>query len=117
MRVLSAQIRLQFSAHMSKPPADLTEYTALVAAFVRKRHSLGLSQEEINAAAGFADGHLNKLEAFHRIAQLPTLQLWAQTLGLKITIAEDALPQATRLAIALRSVPLRHVCQTKRAVT
>jgi transcriptional regulator with XRE-family HTH domain len=68
---------------------------------------LGLSQEDINAAAGLADGHINKLEAFHRTAQFPTLQLWANTIGLSITVAPAILPPATTRAIERRPAPLR----------
>ncbi len=55
--------------------AVFDEYTRLVAELQCRRRSLGLSQEDVNAAAGLADGHINKLEAFHRTAQMPTLQL------------------------------------------
>ncbi|MEM9584826.1 MAG: helix-turn-helix transcriptional regulator [Pseudomonadota bacterium] len=57
-----------------------------------RRRALGLSQEDINHAAGLADGHINKLESFARTAQFPTLKLWADTLGLAITATPCALP-------------------------
>jgi transcriptional regulator with XRE-family HTH domain len=85
------------------------EYKSLVAVLVRKRRCLGLSQEDRCAVAGLADGHVNKLEAFARTAQMPTLQLWAQTLGLEITVTQADLPAATARAIERRSKPLREV--------
>ena len=72
-----------------------SEYQALVAEFQRRRRSLGLSQEDITAASGLADGHINKLEALDRVAQMPTLQLWAQTLGLSLVIDAAPLPAST----------------------
>jgi transcriptional regulator with XRE-family HTH domain len=91
------------------------EYKSLVAVFIRKRRSLGLSQEDLCAAAGLADGHINKLEAFARTAQMPTLQLWAKTLGLGITVAQTDLPAATVRAIKHRSKPLREIKNVQRA--
>tara|TARA_R110002072_G_scaffold43676_3_gene122515 strand:+ start:2010 stop:2522 length:513 start_codon:yes stop_codon:yes gene_type:complete len=78
------------------------EYKSLVAELVRKRRALGLSQEDINAAAGLAEGHINKLESFARTAQFPTLRLWAETVGLEITLAAAMLPPATARAIDRR---------------
>lgn len=67
-------------------------YQSLVEELKRRRRALGLSQEDINAAAGLSDGHINKLEALHRTAQFPTLSLWTETLGLSITLTPCALP-------------------------
>tara|TARA_R110001606_G_scaffold77347_1_gene178801 strand:- start:259 stop:768 length:510 start_codon:yes stop_codon:yes gene_type:complete len=80
------------------------QYKALVAQLVRKRRALGMSQEDINAAAGMADMHLNKLEAFARTAQFPTLQLWAATLGVEITLRPAPLPPATARTIDRRAL-------------
>lgn len=87
--------------------ATYDRYTALVDELCRKRRALGLSQEDINAAAGFADGHLNKLESFARTAQFPTLQLWASTVGLSLTMQPCPLPVATLCAMERRPAPLR----------
>jgi len=62
------------------------KYKDLVEQLVQRRRDLGLSQDDINSAAGFADGHLNKLEALHRIAQFKTMLIWTATLGLEITL-------------------------------
>tara|TARA_R110002110_G_scaffold26572_7_gene97483 strand:- start:3253 stop:3765 length:513 start_codon:yes stop_codon:yes gene_type:complete len=78
------------------------QYKSLVGELVKKRRALGLSQEDINAAAGMAEAHLNKLESFARTAQFPTMQLWAETLGLEITLAASILPPATVRAIDRR---------------
>lgn len=88
-------------------------YLGIVAELARRRRSLGLSQEDICAASGLADGHINKLEAFARTAQMPTLQLWAQTLGLKMTLAPAPLPPATLAAIRHRPAPLRKANTSK----
>ena len=80
------------------------EYQALVSEFQRRRRSLGLSQEDVTAASGLADGHINKLEALHRVAQLPTLQLWAQTLGLSLVIDPAPLPASTLKVIEQRKI-------------
>lgn len=90
----------QYSQAMFEP------YRDLVRGLVARRHSLGLSQEEINAASGLTDGHINKLEAFDRVAQFPTLQTWASTLGLKINLEPVALPDATMRALKRRTSPL-----------
>lgn len=83
-------------------------YRAIVEKLISRRHALGLSQEEVNDAAGFTDGHLNKLEVFLRIAQIPTLQLWAETVGLRIMLEPSPLPKATQRAIDRRTAPLRN---------
>lgn len=95
---------LEHVAQYAKPVFD--EYRALVSDLARRRRLLGLSQEDLNAAAGLADGHINKLEAFARTAQFPTLQLWAKTLGTSITLAPSPLPAATTRAIEQRPAPL-----------
>ncbi len=71
------------------------EYANLVEELKRRRRSLGLSQEDITAASGLADGHINKLEAIQRRAGMPILQLWAQTLGLSVSLTPAPLPKRT----------------------
>lgn len=75
------------------------EYVTIVGELQRRRRQLGLDQVDVNEAMGAADGYISKLEALHRTAPFPTLQLWAQTLGLSITVAPAALPPATIKAI------------------
>lgn len=79
------------------------KYQHLVDELRRRRRLLGLSQEDVGAAAGLTEGHINKLESHARTAQLPTLQIWAETLGVEITISPAALPAATIRAIEHRS--------------
>lgn len=88
-------------------------YKGLVGELVRRRRALGISQEDLSDAAGMADGHINKLEAFARTAQFPTLQLWAQTLGAEITLRAAPLPDATARAIERRPAPLRETSTQK----
>lgn len=96
---------LPHSGQYAAPVID--EYHTLVDEMTRQRRSLGLSQEDVNAAAGLADGHIAKLESFARYAQFPTLKLWAQTLGLSLTLTPAPLPMATQRAIEGRQTPLR----------
>lgn len=79
------------------------QYTALVTELQRRRRQLGLSQEDVCAASGLADGHINKLEALDRIAQFPTLRLWAETLGFSLALLPTQLPKATTKAIEARA--------------
>ena len=85
----------------------LGDYKALVGSLIQRRKQLGLSQEDVTEAAGLADGHINKLEALHRYAQFPTLHLWAQTLGLEITLYPAPIPPKTMAVIDGRAKPLR----------
>jgi hypothetical protein len=71
------------------------DYRALVDDMRRRRRVLGLSQEDVNNAMGMADGYVNKLEALDRIPRPHVLQLWAQTLGLRLTAVPTELPAAT----------------------
>lgn len=92
--------------HFGQYSATVYEnYRVLVAELALRRRSLGLSQEDICAASGLADGHINKLEAFARTAQLPTLQLWVQTLGLKMVLSPAPLPPATLAALSHQPAP------------
>jgi hypothetical protein len=77
-------------------------YSGIVGDLREKRSQLGLSQEDVTAAMGVADGYINKLESYARVATFPTLQLWAQTLGLSITTTPAPLPPATTRAIEHR---------------
>lgn len=74
-------------------------YANLVAKLQRRRVQLGLGQEDVNAAAGFADGYIGKLEAMHRFPTANTLALWCQTLGIELVETLVPLPQATISAI------------------
>lgn len=87
-------------------------YRVLVDELAHRRRSLGLSQEDVGGSSGLADGHVNKLEAIHRVAQFPTLQLWASTLGLKLALVPAQLPSATIAAIENRPAPLRETEKT-----
>lgn len=70
-------------------------YAALVATLRRRRMDIGLDQMDLGSAMGMADGYVNKLESFARIASLDTLSLWMQALGLELTSDPAALPVAT----------------------
>lgn len=86
-------------------------YKELVADLRRKRRALIISQEDLNDAAGLADGHIAKLESFARTAQFPTFQLWAETLGLAIALAPSSIPAATARAIEARVA--QPLCEAK----
>lgn len=81
----------------------LDAYADLARQLVERRHALGLSQDDVAVAAGLSDGHLNKLEASARRAELPTLILWAGALGLRLSLEPCPLPQSTLVAVASRS--------------
>ena len=86
---------------------DIPEYREFVRQMVERRIELGLSQEDLCFVTGLADGHINKLEAFDRIAKFPTLLIWASALGLSIKPLPADLPLATIRAMADRRAPLR----------
>lgn len=79
--------------------ATFGSYESLVDELRRKRCQLGLDQSDLNNAMGTPDGYVNKLESFARIASPPTLTLWAESLGLRLTTAPAPLPPATLRAI------------------
>ncbi len=65
-------------------------YEDLIAALRDRRKQLGLTQEEVNAIAGFHDGYVNKLEIGYRdggrgvgAMSLPT---WLDTLGVCLLV-------------------------------
>lgn len=83
------------------------DYAEIVTKLRQRRMAVGMSQEELTDATGLADGHINKLEAYHRTAQLPTLQLWARALGYEIALAPCDLPPKSRAIITGRRKPLQ----------
>lgn len=82
--------------------AVFDQYRALVEELRRKRRAIGIDQTDLNAAMGMADGYLNKLESFQRIATFPTLHLWAQCVGLGLTTTPIPIPDATLRAMKKR---------------
>jgi len=78
------------------------QYETLVDELRRRRRQLGLDQADLNSAMGVTDGYVNKLESVARVATFPTLQLWAQSLGLSLTTCPAPLPAATMRAIEHR---------------
>lgn len=68
-------------------------YRGLVADLRHNQRQLGLSQEDLNAIIGTADGYVNKLESLARVATFPTMALWVQSLGLSITTTPTPLPK------------------------
>lgn len=99
--------------------AAFDDYRALVAILAKRRRALGLDQQDLNAILGMADGYVAKLESFARVATLPTLQLWAQCLGLELTASRTNLPPQTAAAIQRRSIaPYRpEMVRSKHATT
>lgn len=78
------------------------QYEELVDALRRRRKLLGLDQTDLCAACGLADGHISSLESYRKVASPPTMFLWAQALGLRLSLAPQALPAATTRAIESR---------------
>lgn len=89
------------------------DYAAIVTKLRQRRQAVGMSQEELTDATGLADGHINKLEAYHRTAQLPTLQLWARALGYEIALSPCELPAKSRAIISGRRKPLQQQDTTR----
>lgn len=88
---------LEHREGMGRPVWD--DYYGLVDELRRRRRALGLDQADVCNAMGMADGYVAKLESGARIPRPHTLQLWAQTLGLRLTTTPDKLPAATLKAI------------------
>tara|TARA_R100000935_G_C2838899_1_gene169843 strand:+ start:3776 stop:4330 length:555 start_codon:yes stop_codon:yes gene_type:complete len=78
------------------------QYAALVDVLRRRRMALGLDQMDLGAVMGMADGYVNKLESFARIASPSTLLLWLQAVGLELTGCPAALPPLPLNAVANR---------------
>lgn len=83
--------------------AAFEDYKALVGLLIQRRMALGLDQADLNAILGLADGYVAKLESFARVTTIPTVQLWAQALGLAITTTRAPLPAVTAAAIQRRA--------------
>lgn len=82
--------------HDGEYSRDLIEsYDDLIRVLRSARQRYGLSQMDIDAAAGLADAHTAKLEIKDRRATLPTLMIWAATLGYEIALIPIALPRQT----------------------
>lgn len=77
-------------------------YSEMVYLLREARWRMGLSQEELGACIGGADGHVNKLEVGDRRATMPTLLEWAQALGFDVVLMPAPLPKATLRAIERR---------------
>lgn len=89
------------------------QYETLVDELRRRRRQLGLDQADLNSAMGMTEGYVNKLESMARVAQFPTLQLWAEALGLSITTSPAPLPDATMRAIEHRQTKLYQPSQAR----
>ena len=76
------------------------QFRDLRRALIDARKSMGLTQEEVNALAGFTDGHISKLEAGMRTPQFPTFEVWAATLGKAIVLENTKLPPVVARTIA-----------------
>ena len=66
--------------------------------------ALGLDQMDLGAAMGMADGYVNKLESFAKIASPSTLLVWLQAVGLEMVGQPVALPPATLEMISGRQL-------------
>ena len=75
-----------FSAAVVKSHADLQVHLR------NRRLRLGLSQDDVEAAAGMAVDHIAKLETSRRLPQFPTYFAWAEALGYDIVLVPKALP-------------------------
>ena len=62
------------------------QYAALVKTLTDARHSLGLTQEQLDHKIGLARGHVGKLEILTRIPRADFLVLWAMGAGYDIEL-------------------------------
>lgn len=75
-----------------------------------RRIMLGLSIDDVEAAAGLAVDHVAKLETGKRLPQFPTYFAWAETLGYDICLVPKGLPDPVLAIIdhrAGRAMPSR----------
>jgi transcriptional regulator with XRE-family HTH domain len=80
----------------------VTAYNFLRKYLRERRRKLRLSITEVEAMAGLADGHLLKMEKNlpARTPQFDTIMLWAQALGIRITLMPGPVPPHLKRAIA-----------------
>ena len=71
-----------------EPPSREDFAKPIVDALIKRRHELGLSQEQVNIKLGMADRYVNKWECGMKTPNLYNLMLWCSVLGLKIEITE-----------------------------
>ena len=60
----------------------------IVDILIKRRHELGLSQEQVNIKLGMADRYVNKWECGMKTPNLYNLMLWCSVLGLKLEVKE-----------------------------
>ena len=73
----------------------IQSYDDLIAVLKSARQRYGISQMDVDGASGLADAHTAKLEIKDRRATLPTLMIWAATLGYEIALVPIPLPKQT----------------------
>ncbi len=76
------------------PIADqaVVNYHSLVEILRRRRQELGLSQDDVEYAAGLSIDHIGKAESGERSLTLPTFTAWANTLGFDFRLAPAPVP-------------------------
>lgn len=78
----------------------IRNYGELIEAFTARRKELGLSQADVDARAGFADGYCAKVEAWRgksgRGLGLITLPLLLETLGVTLEVVPSEQPKPGR---------------------
>lgn len=71
----------------------------IIAHLKRRREELGLTGEMVDHLAGFAQGHVAKLENgdkhWGRVPAFPTLHQWCEALGMSVTISAGDVPATT----------------------
>lgn len=74
-----------------KPEVTLTRaarefYDPIIDQLIAIRHQKGMTQDELGALIGCADRYVNKWEARMRYPSSAFLVLWAQALGVTLTV-------------------------------
>ena len=72
--------------------STFARYRELIGTFRTRRVALGLSQTDIDHAAGLSDGHTAKIESYVRVPTWETLNLLSSTLGMELELRGYVVP-------------------------
>lgn len=85
-------------------------YEEMIEAFRLWRKELGLTQEEVNAIAGFQDGYVNKLEVGYkeggRGVGAMSLATWMDALGVRLLVVQTETDGPGRKRVTLKKPDL-----------
>ncbi len=73
----------------TEPPIRTDYLYPVVVKLVKRRHDLGLTQEQLNIMLGVADRYVNKWECGMKTPNLYNLTLWAECLNMRLDAVND----------------------------